>query len=112
MTTENQPPPARPAVTVTTADGRRAELTLVGDIDADVLPALEEQLGAAPLSAAAEWIVDMNAVTRIDLACAYALLRAATRLPEAKITILWARPSVQRTLRHAGLDAVAAIEER
>ncbi|MEV6395456.1 STAS domain-containing protein [Streptomyces sp. NPDC051907] len=112
MTTENQPSSPRPAVTVATADGRRAEVTLVGDIDVGALRALEEQLGAAPLSGAAEWTVDMNAVTRIDLACAYALLRAATLLPNAKVTILAARRSVQRTLRHAGLDAVAVIEER
>ncbi|MEV5777426.1 hypothetical protein [Streptomyces antimycoticus] len=55
----------------------------------------------------------MAAVTGFDLACAYALARAATQLPETStLTVRGARRAVQRTLRHAGLEAVAVIEGR
>lgn len=97
---------------VSAAEDRRAQLVLAGEIGAEALRELEELLGAPSLSEAAEWIVDMRGISRLDLACAYALLRAATRRPEpAALTIHGARRAVQRTLRHAGLDAVAVIEE-
>ncbi|MFK4107656.1 STAS domain-containing protein [Streptomyces sp. NPDC002176] len=105
-------PPIGPVLTVSAADVRLPELILAGDIGADALRELEEVLGAPPLHTAAAWTVDMSQVTRIDLACAYALLRGATLRPEpADLTIRGPRRAVQRTLRHAGLDVVAVIEE-
>ncbi|PZH16303.1 hypothetical protein C1I97_06885 [Streptomyces sp. NTH33] len=101
-----------PAITVRATGGRRAELILAGDVRAEFLRELEKRLGAPPLSEADEWIVDMSEVTGIDLACAYALLQAAERRPEtATLTVRGARHAVQRTLRHAGLDAVAVMEK-
>ncbi|WP_073948707.1 STAS domain-containing protein [Streptomyces kebangsaanensis] len=101
-----------PAMAVRATDGRRAELILTGDIRAGLLRELERCLGAPPLSEADEWIVDMSEVTGIDLACAYALLQAAERQPEtATLTVRGARHAVQRTLHHAGLDAVAVMEK-
>jgi hypothetical protein len=47
-----------------------------------------------------------------DLACAYALLRTATRRPQiAALTIRSPRRTVQRTLRHAGIEESGTIEE-
>ncbi|MCF6524792.1 STAS domain-containing protein [Streptomyces sp. JJ36] len=105
-------PPGGPVVAVTATGERRAVLVLAGDVGAGALRELEERLTVPPLSEAGEWTVDLSAVTRIDLACAYALLRAATQRPETVTLLLrGARRPVQRTLRHAGLDAVAVIEE-
>ncbi|MEU2494998.1 STAS domain-containing protein [Streptomyces sp. NPDC007883] len=110
MTAEHSTPPAEPAIVVLAADGRRAELVLSGEIGAATLRELEERLDAPPLAGAAECVVDMSGVTRLDLACAYALLRAATLPAEpAAMTIRGAGRTVRRTLRHAGLDTVATI---
>ncbi len=53
----------------------------------------------------------MSALEHIDLACAYALLRAVTGTPEREvaITVRGARPAVHRTLRHAGVDTVVTF---
>ncbi|MBO8191477.1 STAS domain-containing protein [Streptomyces oryzae] len=84
--------------------GQRAELTLAGDLGAGVLRELEEQLDDPRLRAAREWVVDMSEVTRLDLACAYALLRAAVERPEAvRLVVHGARREVRRTLRQAGI---------
>ncbi|MYZ07266.1 STAS domain-containing protein [Streptomyces sp. SID2999] len=105
-------PPVGPVLTVSAADVRLPELILAGDIGAEALRDLEEVLGAPPLHTATAWTVDMSQVTRIDLACAYALLRGATLRPEpAELTIRGPRRAVQRILRNAGLDVVAVIEE-
>jgi len=99
------------SVTVTTTRDGCAELTLTGDIDAGVLGELEARIDAPPLSDAEEWRVDMTRVHHLDLACAYALLRAVTqRTVPVSVTIHAAHRTVQRTLRHVGLDAVATIE--
>lgn len=105
-------PGPRSAVAVVAADGGRAELVLAGDLDLDVLRELEQRFDDPRLREAAEWILDMDGVTHMDLACAYALLRAATRRPRTvTLTVRGARRPVQRTLRAAGLDAIARIEE-
>ncbi|MCZ7456614.1 STAS domain-containing protein [Streptomyces sp. WMMC940] len=112
MAAEDTNPQAGPISIVSTADGLRAEVVLTGDIGAATLRELEERLDASPLAEAAEWVVEMSGVTHLDLACAYALLRAAgLRADPAALTIRGARRTVRRTLRHAGLDAVATIEE-
>ncbi|NBM15955.1 STAS domain-containing protein [Streptomyces sp. GC420] len=106
-------PPTGPVMAVSAPDGRPAELVLAGEIGAHALRELEELLRAPPLREATEWLVDMSRVTRFDLACAYALLRAVTLRPEsAALTIRGARRAVQRTLRDAGLGTVAVIEEQ
>lgn len=107
-------PPPGPVMAVSTShDGRPVEVILAGEIGAEALRELEERLGAPSLRDATEWLVDMSRVTRFDLACAYALLRAATLRPKpAALTIHGARRAVQRTLHHAGLDTVAIIEAR
>ncbi|WP_244224139.1 STAS domain-containing protein [Streptomyces tirandamycinicus] len=111
MAAEHATPQAEPVISASTA-GRRAELVLHGEIGAATLRELEERLDAPGFAGAAEWVVDMSGVTRLDLACAYALLRVATRPGRAPaVTIRGARRAVRRTLRHAGLDAVATIAE-
>ncbi|CQR59332.1 STAS domain-containing protein [Streptomyces leeuwenhoekii] len=93
---------------VSAPDGCPAELVLAGEFGTESLRELEERFGAPPLREATEWLVDMSRVTDFDLACAYALLRAAILRPEpAALTIHGARRGVQRALRNAGLDAVA-----
>jgi anti-anti-sigma regulatory factor len=105
-------PSVRPTVAIKAADGRQAELTFTGDLGAGFLRELEERLTDPLLSEADQWVVDMSGVTHFELACAYALLRAATRRPEtAALTIRGARRTVQRTLHHAELDAVAVMED-
>ncbi|MEI7032717.1 STAS domain-containing protein [Streptomyces pratensis] len=98
---------------VAAADGGPAVLVLTGVVGAEALRELEEVLEDPQLAGAAAWAVDMRGVTHIDLACAYALLRAATLRPEpAELTVRGAGRAVQRTLRRVGLDAVAVIDER
>ncbi|MFI1165469.1 STAS domain-containing protein [Streptomyces sp. NPDC020801] len=112
MTSGPHPVPRHSMTVAVDADGGRARLTFPEAVDAAALRELEERLAEPPLSGADEWVLDMSAVTRIDLASAYALLRAATQRPNiVKVTIRGAPRTVQRTLRQAGLDAVASIQE-
>ncbi|MEV1045446.1 STAS domain-containing protein [Streptomyces sp. NPDC049916] len=102
-----------PAMAVVAADGRAAALVLAGEIGAGALRDLAEFLDDPRLGRAAAWDLDLSGVTHLDLACGYALLRAVTLRPEpVALTIHGARRSVQRTLRSAGLDAVADIGGR
>lgn len=107
--------PARPqtgTVRIAETDGRRAVLAFSGVLDAYVLRELEERLLDQRLRQAGAWVLEMSDLERLDLACAYALLRAVTSVPEpAALTVRGARRNVQRTLRHAGVDVVAMIEE-
>ena len=97
---------------VTAVGGHRVVLTFSGALDTGMLRELEEQLLDPRLGEARGWVLEMSDLTHLDLACAYALLRAATRQPETvTLTIRGAKRNVQRTLHHAGVDAVAVIEE-
>ncbi|MFE2048465.1 STAS domain-containing protein [Streptomyces sp. NPDC059459] len=111
--TVDPPRPSRSApVTITEADERHAVLAFSGALDAPTLGLLEELLLDPRLRRPGAWTLDMSDLTHIDLACAYALLRTATRAPEpAALTVRGARPAVHRTLRHAGLDTVATFVE-
>jgi anti-anti-sigma regulatory factor len=99
-------------VRIAEADGRHAVLVFSGTLDAPALRVLEELLLDHRLREPAAWTLDMSHLDHIDLACAYALLRAVTtRVPEpVAVTVRGARPAVHRTLRHAGMDTVAAFE--
>ncbi|MET7377950.1 STAS domain-containing protein [Streptomyces sp. NPDC005526] len=113
MASASHPPaPHLSAVAAATAGGRRAELALAGDLDLGTVREFEERLDDPLLRRADEWVVDLSGVTRLDLSCAYALLRAATQRPAiARLTVRGAGRTAQRTLRHAGLDTIALIEE-
>ncbi|GAA2428938.1 STAS domain-containing protein [Streptomyces macrosporus] len=112
MEAESRPAASsRPVVAITTVGDDRAVLTFSGDLDADKLRELEERLLDPRLRDAREWVLEMSDLAHLDLACAYALLRAATRPEGVALTVRGARRSVQRTLRHADVDAVAVIEE-
>ncbi|MER7661721.1 MULTISPECIES: STAS domain-containing protein [unclassified Streptomyces] len=103
-------PTTGPGITVYAADGRRAELVLSGEIRTEDLPELERTLNAPPLSRAGEWLIDMHEVTRLELAGAYALIRAITSLREAPAVTIQGTPRmVQRTLRHTGLAEIATM---
>ncbi|GGT56826.1 hypothetical protein GCM10010271_70760 [Streptomyces kurssanovii] len=106
--------PARPqagSVRIVEADGRNAVLVFSGVLDTHALPELEERLLDPRLRQAGTWVLEMSDLERIDLACAYGLLRAVTVAPESVgITVRGARRGVVRTLRHAGVDTVATIE--
>ncbi|KUL24773.1 STAS domain-containing protein [Streptomyces regalis] len=112
MAAEPGPTPS-PSVDITAAGAERAQVTLAGDLGTGAARELEERLADRRLDETAEWALDMSGVTHLDLACAYALLRAATeqRPKNAALTIRGARHDVQRTLRQAGFKAVAVIEE-
>ncbi|MFJ8702812.1 STAS domain-containing protein [Streptomyces ardesiacus] len=97
-------------VRIAEADGRQAVLAFSGTLDAPALGVLEELLLDPRLREPGVWTLDMSDLDHIDLACAYALLRTVTRTPEpVALTVRGARPAVHRTLRQAGLDAVAAF---
>ncbi|MFF3333408.1 STAS domain-containing protein [Streptomyces sp. NPDC002888] len=99
-------------VSIAEADGQHAVLAFTGVLDMHVLSELEVLLLDERLRQADAWDLDMSGLERLDMACAYALLRAATRAPEpAALTVRGARRDVHRTLRQAGVDAVATIEE-
>ncbi|MGN9790591.1 STAS domain-containing protein [Streptomyces sp. OZ13] len=109
--------PDRPArsqagsVRIVEADGRHAVLVFSGVLDTHALRRLEERLLDPRLRQSGTWVLEMSGLERIDLACAYGLLRAVTVAPEpVGITVRGARRGVVRTLRHAGVHAVATIE--
>lgn len=102
---------SRAPVILTEANGR-AILRLTGELTADTVLDLEQQLLDPRLCHVREWVLDMSDLTGMDLTCAYALLRAATRTPATTtVRVRAARRNVLRTLRHAGVDALAMIEE-
>ncbi|MFF9115133.1 STAS domain-containing protein [Streptomyces massasporeus] len=105
-----EPPFVPPGVAITAIDGEGAEVTLSGDVSAVMLRELETLLADLRLQRAQYWVLDMQGVRRIELACAYALLRAVTEHSGTAV-VRGARRPVRRTLRHAGLDRAAAIEE-
>ena len=99
-------------VRIAEVDGGIAVLAFTGVLHAHTLPELEVLLLDRRLEQAGAWTLDMSGLERLDLACAFALLRAATRAPEpAALTVRGARRPVQRTLRQAGLESVATIED-
>lgn len=101
----------RPAVTVSIS-GQRAMLRFSGALGPGALRQLEERLLDPRLHEADVWVLEMEDLTMLDLACAYALLSAATRSPQtAELIIRGARRTVRRTLRDAGVNRIAAIEE-
>ncbi|UYQ66209.1 STAS domain-containing protein [Streptomyces peucetius] len=106
--------PARSAVgsvRIAESDERHAVLAFSGVLDAHVLRELEERLLDPHLRQARTWVLEMSGLERIDLACAYGLLRAVTvESAPTTVTVRGARRGVVRTLRHVGLDAVATIE--
>ncbi|MGW3991649.1 STAS domain-containing protein [Streptomyces sp. NPDC004830] len=81
-----------------------------GDVSALVLRDLEALLLDPRLVRAERWVLDMRRVTRVELACAYALLRAVAEHSWTTL-VRGARPSVQRTLRHTGMDTAAVLED-
>ncbi|WP_051865470.1 STAS domain-containing protein [Streptomyces griseus] len=112
MADEHPVPPRSGTVRIAEADGEHAVLAFTGDLDTQALRELEALLLDRRLRRAGTWVLDMSGLVRLDLACAYALLRAATRAPEpAALTVRGARRDVQRTLRRSGVDAVATVEE-
>lgn len=92
-------------------DGGRVTVTLRGVLYSSMARALEEGLQRLGSGDAHTWIVDMRAVERIDLVCAYALLRLAGAVDAPRVIVMRPNRRVERTLRHAGLDAVATIEQ-
>jgi anti-anti-sigma factor len=102
----------RPTLTITETGRRRTVLTFSGRLDAGTLGELEERLVDPRLLGAREVVLEMGELEHLDMASAYALLRVATGRPEgAGLTVRGANRAVQRTLRHAGMDAVAVIGE-
>ncbi|MBK3647764.1 MULTISPECIES: STAS domain-containing protein [Streptomyces] len=99
-----------PNAEISAADSRQAEVTLTGELDISLLRDLEVRLTDLRLQRAQDWVLNLRGVTRIDLACAYALLRAVTE-HSGTTTVRGGRPSVLRTLQHAGLDKAAVIEK-
>jgi hypothetical protein len=53
----------------------------------------------------------MRALERIDLVCAYALLRAASTADAPSVVVSGSNRRVQRMLHHAGLHAVATFDD-
>ncbi|WP_242483221.1 STAS domain-containing protein [Streptomyces sp. HSG2] len=94
------------------AGGERAVLMLAGDLSGpSVLRELEELLLDPRLACSPSWVLDTARVDRLDLACAYAVLRAVTTTPRpVALVVRGADRGVHRTLRQAGLDRVAVFE--
>ncbi|MEU3634452.1 STAS domain-containing protein [Streptomyces fradiae] len=104
-------PDGAPALVVESAGDGRAVLVFAGELDAHRVGALEEALDDPRLRDATVWELLMRDLTRLDLPCAFALLRAATvRDPPAALHVRGAHRAVRRALREAGADAVATFE--
>ncbi|MEW2632583.1 STAS domain-containing protein [Streptomyces sp. NPDC048389] len=96
-------------VTVT-SHGERVDVIFRGALYSSMARALEEQLQDPRLRGARLWVFDMRALERIDLVCAYALLRAASGVNAPSVVVSHPNRRVQRTLHHAGLHAVATFD--
>ncbi|MEG3631425.1 STAS domain-containing protein [Streptomyces poriticola] len=99
-------------VRIAEAGGEHAVLVLSGDLrGAPALRELEERLLDQRLGRARSWVLETAALDHLDLACGYALLRAATGGPQpVTLTVRGARRGVHRTLHQAGVDKVAVFE--
>ncbi|MEU2182678.1 STAS domain-containing protein [Streptomyces thermolilacinus] len=110
--TGRRAPRQAPPMVIESAVGGRAVLVFSGELEAHAVGPLEEELGDPRLRDAAEWELRMHGLTRLDLSCAYALLRAATvRDTPAVLHVRGAHRGVRRSLRQAGLDTVATFED-
>ncbi|MDT0615650.1 STAS domain-containing protein [Streptomyces lancefieldiae] len=110
MTVDPHHPGQATPVRISEADEEHAVLAFSGDLDAHALRVLEELLLDPRLRRPGAWTLEMSGLDHLDLACAYALLRAVSRVPEpAAVTVHGAHPAVHRTLRHAGLETVATF---
>ncbi|GAA4893242.1 STAS domain-containing protein [Streptomyces coeruleoprunus] len=112
MTADPHPPPSasRPVVDGTVVDGH-AVLVLSGEFHPHDARSLEERLTDPRLHAAGRWVLELEDVTRLDLVCAFALMRTVSALPRTTdVHIRGARRNVRRTLHEAGLDAVAVFD--
>ncbi|GGW38975.1 STAS domain-containing protein [Streptomyces xantholiticus] len=108
MTTSTSPGQQLPLAIST--DGERVIMTFHGVLYSSMALALEEHLQDPRLSGSREWLLDMGAVERIDLVCAYALLRVAGAADAPSMRVTHANRRVERTLHHAGLHAVATFD--
>jgi len=93
-----------------TSEGERVYVAFRGALFSSMARALEEQLQDPRLRGARVWVFDMRALERIDLVCAYALLRAVSAADAPSVVVSGANRRVQRTLHHAGLHAVATFD--
>ncbi|MFB7650364.1 MULTISPECIES: STAS domain-containing protein [unclassified Streptomyces] len=99
--TENTP------VRIVEVGGQHAALAFSGTLDSHALQVLEELLLDPRLRQPTDWTLEMSGLDHIDLASAYALMRAVTRASQpVSLTVRGARPAVHRVLRQAGLDTV------
>ncbi|MEV4335341.1 hypothetical protein AB0K02_33425 [Streptomyces sp. NPDC049597] len=95
---------------VISSDGERVVVTFHGVLYSWMACAIEEQLRDPLLSGAREWLFDMRDLERIDLVCAYALLRLASAADAPSVCVSRSNRRVQRTLHHVGLPAVATFD--
>ncbi|MFV0137826.1 hypothetical protein ACLGIH_32335 [Streptomyces sp. HMX87] len=107
--------PARPGAgtaRIAEADEQRAVLVLSGDLrGAPALRDLEELLLSERLRRSRSWVLELADLDHLGLACAYAVLRAVTSAPQpVDLTVRGAHRPVHRTLREAGIDALARFE--
>jgi anti-anti-sigma regulatory factor len=72
--------------------------------------AIEEQLQDPQLRDARKMLLDMRSLDRIDLACTYALLRAASATDTPNVITYRPNQRVQRILHRVGMEAVATFE--
>ncbi|WP_416475452.1 STAS domain-containing protein [Streptomyces sp. LKA04] len=99
-------------VWIAEAGGHHAVLAFAGTLDSHALQVLEELVMDPRLWEPTDWTLEMSGLENIDLASAYALMRAVTRAPEpVSLTVRGARPAVHRVLRQAGLDTVVTYAE-
>jgi anti-anti-sigma factor len=90
--------------------GRRAVLSVAGEIDMTTAPALQEALESAAGRAFEVWL-DLTATTFMDSAGIHALSRAHARLAEAnrRLVVICPNGPVRRVLTLIGLDQFLEI---
>ncbi|MFE9636918.1 STAS domain-containing protein [Streptomyces sp. NPDC006463] len=108
--TADAPSSASPTPLSITACDDSAVFCFTGQLTAQELLRLEQQLLDPRLTRAGEWVWDMSGLEHLDLICAYALLRSARRTASGPIRVRGARRNVQRTLRYAGVQAIVTVD--
>ncbi|PRY36638.1 STAS domain-containing protein [Umezawaea tangerina] len=99
--------------TRTTVRARTATITLTGDVDAASASVLDEAIAAAAVSSPRRLVLDLNAVDYLSSAGLRCLVFAHQRLGRGvEIVLAGAHPDVAETVRLAGFDRVATIEDQ
>jgi anti-anti-sigma regulatory factor len=98
-------------VRVVSARGDRAEVSLFGEVTGQAALEIEECFLDHALQDVREWVLDLSRVQRLDLSCAYALIRPLMAAsPPTAVRVRGAGDEVRHTLHLTGAEGFLTFE--